>query len=328
MFFGFLYILLPFAWAVIAGAVLALALSTIHQTLIAKGFKGWQAISLIMGAIAVFAFAPTLAFIVRGSKIITKAIKDPVLIAESDAFKGKLLKQIENIAPTFGFEISDIDNLIRERAEQIAGVLLKVFNTFLVEIPSIVMLLAISMVLVCFFLAHDQKIRQLFDHYFSFSTKNGNKFIKVLKSSCREVFLVNVATGILQASVVAIGSVIFKVGDWFLVFFIAYICSFVPIIGAGPIAMILSLYSFAVGNNGAGVGMLVISIVSGTADNILRPYLATFGSVAVPGVIGFLAVIGGVITFGLPGLFIGPLVASFFFGLLPIVIEEFTGGRR
>ena len=69
--------------------------------------------------------------------------------------------------------------------------------------------------------------------------------------------------------------------------------------------------------------MFVISIISGLADNIIRPYLASMGEVEVDGFISFMAVIGGVIVLGLPGLFVGPLLASLIYGLIPIIFEEY-----
>jgi predicted PurR-regulated permease PerM len=63
--------------------------------------------------------------------------------------------------------------------------------------------------------------------------------------------------------------------------------------------------------------------VAGISDNLIRPFMGTLGEVNVHPLIGLLAIIGGVIMFGLPGLFIGPLVVSLSFGALPIIIEEY-----
>ena len=54
---------------------------------------------------------------------------------------------------------------------------------------------------------------------------------------------------------------------------------------------------------------------------LLQKYVDRFW---YPPFIGFLAVIGGVIMLGLPGLFIGPLIVTIIFGALPIVINELT----
>jgi predicted PurR-regulated permease PerM len=177
------------------------------------------------------------------------------------------------------------------------------------------------------FLREAEKIRNLFDRYFHFSEKNGEAFIHMCRVCCREVFFSNIITGILQATIVSVGALVFDIGDFFLVFFITFIVSFIPIVGAAPVAAFLAVLCFMDSRFGAGVGMMILSVVSGLADNIIRPYLGTLGEVEVHPFIGLLAVIGGVIMFGLPGLFIGPLVASLIFGALPIIVNEFFPER-
>jgi predicted PurR-regulated permease PerM len=88
-------------------------------------------------------------------------------------------------------------------------------------------------------------------------------------------------------------------------------------------AFVIALIGFIDGKVGAGVTMCVIGLISGVADNIIRPFLSSLGEVEVPAFIGFLAVIGGVIVLGLPGLFIGPLIASLVFGVLPLIFDEY-----
>jgi len=144
-----------------------------------------------------------------------------------------------------------------------------------------------------------------------------------MKFCCRKVFVSNVVTGIIQAIIVASGAYFCKVGDFIVIFFTTFCLSFIPMIGAGPFGAFLSLLIFLDDRPGAGIAMVVVSIVSGIIDNIIRPYLSSNGAVEVPWIINFFAIIGGVFTMGLAGLFIGPLIASLTFGLLPIILEEY-----
>ncbi len=79
--------------------------------------------------------------------------------------------------------------------------------------------------------------------------------------------------------------------------------------------------------DGAGIGLIIVSAISGAIDNVIRPYLATRGEVEVPTLVGILAVIGGVTIWGLKGLFLGPFVACMFFGVLPILLRDQFGDR-
>jgi len=107
-----------------------------------------------------------------------------------------------------------------------------------------------------------------------------------------------------------------------MIFFITYIVSFIPVIGAAPVALVLAATSFAQDHTAASIAMVIVAFVAGISDNLLRPWLGTFGKVEAPVFFNFLAVIGGIIILGLPGLFLGPLIASLCWGLTPILIKN------
>ncbi|MGE3759703.1 MAG: AI-2E family transporter, partial [Pseudobdellovibrionaceae bacterium] len=53
----------------------------------------------------------------------------------------------------------------------------------------------------------------------------------------------------------------------------------------------------------------------------LRPIILSGGTEIHP-LIGFLAIIGGIYVFGLPGLFLGPLMVSVATSLIPVYADE------
>ena len=63
------------------------------------------------------------------------------------------------------------------------------------------------------------------------------------------------------------------------------------------------------GQSGAGTFMLVWTIVVGGMDNFLRPILIRRGA-DLPLLLVFAGVIGGLLAFGLIGIFIGPVVLA------------------
>lgn len=69
------------------------------------------------------------------------------------------------------------------------------------------------------------------------------------------------------------------------------------------------------GRSGAGTVMLVIAVVALTTDNIVRPLLIKRGA-NLPLLLIFAGVIGGLIAFGVVGLFIGPVVLTVSYTLL------------
>ena len=57
-------------------------------------------------------------------------------------------------------------------------------------------------------------------------------------------------------------------------------------------------------------------------DNILRPWLASFGESKAPGIVSFVFVIGGALLIGFPGLFIGLLLGSVVYDTFPLFWDE------
>ncbi len=320
---SFLYILTPFLIPIILGGILAMALSPFVGKLMKRGMNRKKAINLLTFIIFIIGLIPSITFFIRGASMISLAFNQEGVMNKILSYKEKIITFIDQKALIFGFSTEQFHDYLEQAIQKLGSFILSMFSNFLSQIPDMILVSLITFIAIYFFLMEEETIRKIFDRYFYFSSKNADRFITILKSSAREVFFSNVLTGIIQSVIVTLGAIIFGVGDGFLIFFITFICSFIPVLGAGPVAFTLSLISFSQGSIGSGIGLLIISIVSGLIDNIIRPYLASFGEVEVNGFISFLAVIGGVIVLGLPGLFVGPLLASLVFGAIPIILEDY-----
>lgn len=80
-------------------------------------------------------------------------------------------------------------------------------------------------------------------------------------------------------------------------------------IGPLPVMLAATIWLFYNGSTGWGSALLVWSIVVGLLDNVLRPVLIRKGA-DLPLLLIFAGVIGGLIAFGVVGLFIGPVVLA------------------
>ena len=69
--------------------------------------------------------------------------------------------------------------------------------------------------------------------------------------------------------------------------------------------------------------LLAFTIVAATLDNVLRPILIKKGA-DLPLLLIFAGVIGGLVAFGIIGLFIGPVVLAVTYTLL----GAWVGGKR
>ncbi len=266
---------------------------------------------------------PLTIFLMRGTRIIIEFFSAQSITVLMQKTQTTVYAFLDKIAVSNHLESDMVKEKFNAFLQTSGTWILNTMSGIVTQIPDLLLAVMVMMLSFYFFLLKEDHIREVFDRYFYFSKSHSDRFIAVLKSSCREVFFSNVLTGILQSTIVSLGALACGIGDFYIIFFCTFIISFIPVIGAAPMAFLISFYAFFNDMAGAGIAMAIIGGVSGVADNVIRPYLVSLGEVEVPAFIGFLAVIGGVIVMGLPGLFVGPLLASLVYGALPIIVEEY-----
>jgi predicted PurR-regulated permease PerM len=86
-------------------------------------------------------------------------------------------------------------------------------------------------------------------------------------------------------------------------------------IGALPVMLPAAIWLFWIGSTGWGSFLVVVTVVVVTLDNVLRPVLIRMGA-DLPLLLIFTGVIGGLLAFGLVGIFVGPVVLAVAYTLL------------
>jgi predicted PurR-regulated permease PerM len=92
---------------------------------------------------------------------------------------------------------------------------------------------------------------------------------------------------------------------------------------AGPLPVLVPaiVWLFWNGQTGMGICLVVVAAVAGTLDNVLRPLLIRLGA-DIPLPLIFVGVIGGLLAFGLVGIFVGPVVLAVGWTLLDAWMDE------
>jgi predicted PurR-regulated permease PerM len=138
--------------------------------------------------------------------------------------------------------------------------------------------------------------------------EHGEGAIRLSGQAIRGVALGVVVTALVQTMVGGIGLVI--AGVPFAAVLMALMFLFaVAQVGAVPVLVVPVIWLYWSGSPGKGTFLLVITLIAGTLDNFLRPILIKKG-VDLPLLLIFVGVIGGLVAFGLIGIFIGPVVLA------------------
>ena len=98
-------------------------------------------------------------------------------------------------------------------------------------------------------------------------------------------------------------------------------------IGAGPVLIPAIIWLFWKGSTGWGVAMLVWSAIVMSMDGFMRPILIRRNA-NLPLLLIFAGVIGGLIAFGVIGLFIGPVLLAVSYTLMKAWVDEGHQGEH
>ena len=148
----------------------------------------------------------------------------------------------------------------------------------------------------------------------------GAKAVSLAAQAVRAVALGVVVTAIVQSGLAGIGFVVAGVPFAAILTALSFILA-VAQIGAGPVLIGAAIWVYLVEGAGWGTVFLVWAIFCGTLDNFVRPVLIRRGA-DLPLLLIFAGVVGGLIAFGVLGLFIGPVVLAVGYMLLVDWISE------
>jgi predicted PurR-regulated permease PerM len=147
----------------------------------------------------------------------------------------------------------------------------------------------------------------------------GAAVVHLSARAIRGVALGVVVTALVQSLVGGVG--LFIVGVPFAAILTAIMFMLaVAQIGAVPVLAVAVIWLYWTDAFVGGTFLLVVAVVVGTLDNFLRPILIRRGA-RLPLLLIFAGVIGGLIAFGLIGIFVGPLVLAVSYTLLGAWIQ-------
>ncbi|MGA9032091.1 MAG: AI-2E family transporter YdiK [Sulfuricaulis sp.] len=155
---------------------------------------------------------------------------------------------------------------------------------------------------------------------------SGEAAVRLSAQAIRGVALGVVVTALVQALLGGLGLLIAGVPFAAILTAVMFMLS-VAQIGAAPVLVVAVVWLFWNDAAGWGTFLLAVTVVVGTLDNVLRPILIKKGA-DLPLLLIFAGVIGGLIAFGLIGIFIGPMVLAVGYTLLSAWIEQGESIRR
>lgn len=150
--------------------------------------------------------------------------------------------------------------------------------------------------------------------------ERGVRMVELATHAARGVALGVVVTAVAQAVLGGLGVAVAGVPGAMVLTTIMFLLTIAQI-GPLPVLLVCCGWLLWSGSTGAAIGLLLWSGVVGTIDNLLRPWLIRKGA-DLPLLLIFAGVIGGLMAFGLLGIFIGPVVLAVTYTLMGSWIDE------
>lgn len=150
--------------------------------------------------------------------------------------------------------------------------------------------------------------------------ERGENAVRLAGQAIRSVALGVVVTAVVQAALGGVGLAVAGVPfAGILTAVMAFLC--IAQIGPSPVLVPAVIWLYWSGETGWGTFLLVWTLIVVTMDGVLRPMLIKRGA-DLPLLLIFAGVIGGLLAFGLVGIFVGPVVLAVAYTLLEAWIDD------
>jgi predicted PurR-regulated permease PerM len=315
----------PFAHIVLWAVVLAVALYPSFLWLTARlGGRAELSAALITVALLAVVLLPSWRLVgssvVEAREIVTKAeagelaippppeaVRDWPLIGE--ATHARWSRASQNLEATIHSHKPEIEAAARAALSALTG------------LAGAVVQLLISM-LIAGVLLHTGESAAAFSQRLArrLAGPRGDGFLHLTTATIRSVFLGVLGIALIQAALAAIGLVVLGAPAallWALGVLILAIVQIPSVLALLPVMV----WAFATQSTVAAVIFLVYGLLVGASDTVLKPLLLGRG-VDVPMLVILVGAIGGMITSGLLGLFIGAVVLAVAYQLMMAWLEQ------
>jgi len=150
--------------------------------------------------------------------------------------------------------------------------------------------------------------------------EQGEHSVRLAGQAVRGVALGVVVTALVQSILGGVGLAIAGVPFAAVLTAVMFMLAIAQI-GAVPVLALAVVWTYWSVGTGWGTFLLIWTLVVGGMDNVLRPVLIKKGA-DLPLLLIFIGVVGGLIAFGIIGLFVGPVVLAVAHKLLSAWVDE------
>jgi predicted PurR-regulated permease PerM len=197
---------------------------------------------------------------------------------------------------------------------------------FITATGALVVNTLVMVVALYFLLAEGHRLVEWLDEVTPLEPGQFRELLETFSGAVGAVVVSAIATAGAQAALAFVGFLVAGVPQPIFFASLTFLGALVPLVGANLVVLPVALLHFTTGHPLAAGLLALWSVgVVGTVDNLLKPFLMRRG-LSVHVSLVFLALLGGLATFGPVGIIVGPLALAFFLAAVRIWRRAQIGG--
>ena len=301
----------PFIGPIVWGGIIAIGVHPLYQWLKHKtGLSaGWTSTLVTLGLLAILITPSAIisSALLKNVQTLTTNIENDTLQIPPPAESVSEWPLLgEKVAALWLEASQDLSSVLEEHDAELK----KYTRWFLAKIAGTglnLLVFIFSIILAGVFLVSSTGAKRAVESVFTrLAGSRGAELTELSQATVKSVVTGILGIAVIQTLLAGLGFVVMDIPAAGL---LAFICLILAIVQIDILIVLipLSIYAFSLGDTGAAVAFLVWNIAVGLMNNVLKPILLAKG-VNAPMAVIFIGAIGGMLHYGIIGLFVGAVV--------------------
>jgi predicted PurR-regulated permease PerM len=306
----------PYLVSLISGAILAVLCQPLYARL-RRRLKPLGAGLVVTSGVLVLVLVPVSLLAigaVRQAAVVVQQVSkgDGITIDELVALVHRSLPLTDVLGGPEEVKVQ-LRDAVTTAAQALSGVVFRQLGL----LPDMVLHLVLVVLSTYFFLVDGRRAFRWIAGKIPLSRQIRLALVASFRSATTAVVLASIAASGAQALTILVGFYALGVPAAFLAAGVSFVLAWIPTVGTVPVWAAAAIYLYSQGHPGKAAIMVGVGLVVGLIDNVVRP-LVLRGREEMHPLVSLVAIIGGLALFGVPGAFLGPLVASLAISILDI----------
>lgn len=325
IYISFLLLFWPFKTSLLLASLFALSMTPLLNRWLKKTKKEKLLIFLMVSSLILIIIAPLTLIVTKG--ILNLAQLQQETIAQMPIYKNveetltRVWHFLSDISERFNFNLRE-DFDVQSLLPRVLSVVIPWLTALVTNFPQFLLQLFIFVTSLYFFLLKRREFFEWFKDRRVLSEHSMYKLVSLLQRVCYTVVFSTLIVAAVQATIITVAASIADFGNLMMIFILTFFMSFIPVVGSLPVSGTLALFSFLQGETGHGIIMLVGLGFAGGIDNVIRAFILTSEEESLHPLVSLVTLIGALAMFGIPGLFLGPIIAELAFAIGKIMNGE------